>query len=172
VSVDYYMAVDPGMATGVAIGRVTEEEPLEVIYVGIIPQGAQGFIDWLEFTSNGKAITEMDCMKHFPNEYANIDYHLDIICETFQLRGGVINPNLEPLRIEGIILDRFQSAIHWQHPSDKMLIGDEFLKEHDLWLTGSQVNHEDGRDANDALQHLFAHMAKKRHLPTLHEYWR
>lgn len=172
MSVDYYLAVDPGKATGVAIGRLTPEEALEVIYTAIIPNGAQGFIEWLEMTHEGRDITELDCMANFPREYSNIDYHLDVICETFHLRGGVVNPDLEPLRIEGILLDRFQSVVHWQHPSDKILIGDDFLKENDLWVTGSQVGHTDGRDANDALLHLFAYTMKKKHLPTLEAYWR
>lgn len=173
MSVDYYMAVDPGKATGVAIGRVTTEQPLEIIYTAIIPEGTRGFVDWLEMTNNGKHITEMDCVQHFPHEYNNIDYHLDVVCETFQLRGGqAFAPDLEPLRIEGVLIDRFGTVVHWQNPSDKSLVGDEFLKENNLWLTGSDVNHEDGRDANDAMLHLFARMLKARHYPTLEEYWK
>jgi hypothetical protein len=172
MSVDYYMAIDPGKATGVAIGRVTDERAMDVIYTAIIPGGAKGLIDWLELTRDGKNITELDCMAYFPNEYDNIDYHLDVICETFQLRGGRFAPDLEPLRIEGVLMDRFGSVVHWQSPSDKTLVGDGFLKEHDLWLTGRDVDHEDGRDANDALLHLFAFSMKQRHMPTLEAYWR
>jgi len=172
MSVDYYMSVDPGKATGVSIGRVTAEQPLEIIYTAIIPNGTTGFIEWLEMTNNGKHITEMDCLQNFPKEYSSVDYHLDVVCETFRLRGGKFAPDLEPLRIEGVLMDRFASVVHWQEPSDKSLIGDEFLKENDLWLTGSDVNHTDGRDANDATMHLFARMLKARHYPTLEEYWR
>jgi hypothetical protein len=172
MSVDYYMAVDPGRATGVAIGRVAHDRPMEVIYTAIIPGGARGFIDWLELVNDGKNVTELDCMAYFPNEYYNLDYHLDVVCETFQLRGGRFTPDLEPLRIEGVLMNRFGSVVHWQSPSDKSLVGDEFLKENDLWLTGKDVNHEDGRDANDALLHLFARAMKMRHIPTLEAYWR
>jgi hypothetical protein len=172
MSVDYYMAIDPGKATGVAIGRVTDERAMDVIYTAIIPGGAKGLIDWLELTRDGKNITELDCMAYFPGEYDNIDYHLDVICETFQLRGGRFTPDLEPLRIEGVLMDRFGSVVHWQAPADKSLVGDAFLKENDLWLTGRDVSHEDGRDANDALLHLFAFAMKLRHMPTLETYWR
>lgn len=172
MSIDYYMAIDPGRATGLTIGRMSAEEPLEIIYTAIIQGGAQGLIDWLEETKEGRAITEMDCMQNYPKEYDNIDYHLDVICETFSLRGGNFAPDVEPLRIEGIILDRFGTTVHWQHPSDKILVGDQFLKENDLWMTGSKVGHSDGRDANDALLHLFAYTMKQRHRPTLEAYWR
>jgi len=46
MSVDYYLAIDPGQATGVAIGRMTQDKPMEVIYTGIVPFGTQGFIGW------------------------------------------------------------------------------------------------------------------------------
>lgn len=172
MSIDYYMAIDPGRATGVAIGRVNPQQPLEIIFTAIIPGGTEALIDWLERTNNGKYITELDCMKNFPEEYDNIDFHLDAICETFRLRGGVISPDLEALRIEGVLMDRFGNTVHWQNPSDKSLVGDDFLRENDLWLTGKDVDHQDGRDANDALLHLFAYMMKQRHLPTLEAYWR
>lgn len=171
MSVDYYLAIDPGKATGVAIGRVTETEPLEIIYTAIIPFGVKGFIEWLQATNEGRHITEMDCMKNFPESYSNIDYHLDVICETFRLRGGG-NPDLEPLRIEGVLIDRFGSVVHWQDPSDKSLVGDDFLRNNNFWVTGKQVGHTDGRDANDALLHLFARTLKMKHYPTLDAYWR
>lgn len=172
MSIDYYMAVDPGKATGVAIGRMSKDSPLEVIYTAIIQGGTLGFIDWLEEVNNGIAITELDCMANFPKEYASIDYHLDVICETFKLHGGRFSPDLEPLRIEGVLMDRFGLIIKWQNPSDKAMVGDDFLKENNLWMTGSTVGHTDGRDANDALLHLFAYSMKIKHGPTLEAYWR
>jgi len=172
MTVDYYMAVDPGKATGVAIGRVTDDSAMEVIYTAIIQNGTRGFIDWLEMTDNGKHVTEFDCMKNFPNEYSDLDYHLDVICENFKLRGTSFAPDLEPLRIEGVLMDRFGSVVHWQQPSDKKLVGDEFLKENDLWRTGKALGHTDGRDANDAILHLFAYTLKSKHMPSLQAYWR
>lgn len=172
MSIDYYMAVDPGKATGVAIGRLSDNDPLEVIYTAIIQGGVYGFIDWLEEVKDGKAITEMDCMTKYPKQYWEIDYHLDVVCETFQLRNNQFAANLEPLRIEGVIIDRFGSVVHWQNPSDKSMVGDQFLKDNDLWTTGNKMGHTDGRDANDALLHLFAHTMRIKHLPTLKEYWR
>lgn len=172
MSVDYLMAIDPGQATGIAIGRSTEHEPMEVIYTAIVPFGVQGFIDWLETTKEGRVITEMDCMKNYPDMYAEVDFHLDVVCERFHLRGGKFAPDLEPLRIEGVVIDRFGNIVNWHDPADKGLVGDEFLKEHGFWVTGSQVGHTDGRDANDALLHLFARAMRMRHHPTLKAYWR
>jgi hypothetical protein len=39
-------------------------------------------------------------------------------------------------------------------------------------LTGKDVDHEDARDANDAMIHLFVHAMRIRHIPTLETYWR
>lgn len=172
MSVDYIMAIDPGQATGIAIGRYTEKDPMEVIYTGIIPFGVRGFIDWLEETKEGRGITEMDCMRNYPRSYREIDFHVDVVCERFHLRNNKFTPDLEPLRIEGVLIDRFGKVVTWHDPADKGLVGDEFLKEHDLWVTGSQVGHKDGRDANDALLHLFARAMRTRHYPTLDAYWR
>jgi len=165
------MAVDPGVATGVAIGRRSVSMPLEVIFTGIIPGGVMGFSEWLYLTDDGKSIMERDCQKNFPEDFANMDWHFDVVCETFKLRGGNFAPNLEPLRIEGVIMDHFGSIVKWHTPADKTLINDEFLKKHDLWQTGKDVGHEDGRDANDALLHLFINSMRTRHIPTLEAYW-
>ena len=172
MSVDYYMAIDPGEATGIAIGRITEDDAMEVVYTAIVPGGTTGLINWLENTGNGRHITEFDCMRNYPKQYDEIDYHLDVICETFRVMATRFTANVEPLRIEGVIMDRFGSVVHWQQPSDKKLVGDSFLKEHDLWQTGKALGHSDGRDANDALLHLFAFAMKRKHIPTLEAYWR
>ena len=172
MSVDYYMSIDPGKATGIAIGRMTEELPLEVVYRAIIPDGTFGFIEWLHRTRDGKAIVEEDCLKNFRERYMELDWHLDVVCENFRVLSTDFKPNVEPLRIEGVIMDHFGSAVNWQQPSDKKLVGDEFLKKNNLWLTGKEVNHADGRDANDAMLHLFARALKSKHGPTLEKYWK
>lgn len=165
------MAIDPGVATGVAIGRRSVSMPLEPIFTGIIPGGTFGFSEWLYYTDDGKSIARNDCEKNFPDHYAELDWHLDIVCETFKPRGGNFAPNLEALRIEGVLMDHFGERVKWHTPADKTLVGDDFLKKHDLWQTGKDVGHTDGRDANDALLHLFIHAMRSRHIPTLEAYW-
>jgi len=165
------MAVDPGVATGVAIGRRSVSMPLEVIFTGIVPGGTYGFSEWLYSTNDGKSIVEDDCKKNFPDSHDDLNWHLEVICETFKPRGGNFAPNLEALRIEGVLMDHFGNMVKWHTPADKTLVGDDFLKKHDLWQTGKDVGHEDGRDANDALLHLFIHSLRSRHIPTLEAYW-
>ena len=171
MTVHYVIAIDPGVATGVAIGRRSIYDPLEVIFTGIVPGGTVGFCEWLYMTNDGKTIIEQDCAKEFPDEFGNLDWHTEVVCETFKPRGGSFAPSMESLRIEGVVIDHFGSIVKWQTPADKTLVKDEFLKEHGLWLTGKDVGHEDGRDANDALLHLFIHALRSRHIPTLEEYW-
>jgi len=62
--------------------------------------------------------------------------------------------------------------VTWQSPADKKMVGDDFLKSHGFWVTGADVDHEDGRDANDAMLHLFAHAMRTRHMPTLRTYFK
>lgn len=172
MDINYVMAVDPGKATGVAFGRYSITMPMEVIFTGIIGGGTYGFAEWLHNTHDGRTIIENDCSYNFPENYDDLDYHMDVVCENFKLRGGNFAPDVEPLRIEGVIMDHFGSVINWQAPADKSMIGDDFLKKHDLWLTGKDVDHEDARDANDAMIHLFVHAMRIRHMPTLETYWR
>jgi hypothetical protein len=172
MDINYVMAVDPGKATGVAIARYSITMPMEVIFNGIVVGGAYGFGEWLHNTNDAKSIIENDCSYNFPDEFDELDYHLHVVCENFKLRGGNFAADLEPLRIEGIIMDHFGHMIEWHSPSDKTLIGDDFLKENDLWVTGADVDHTDGRDANDATMHAFVHAMRIRHLPTLKIYWR
>jgi len=172
MTVQYVMALDPGKSTGIAIGRFVEDQPLEVVFKTIVQGGVSGLGYWLHHTRDAKTIIENDCSSSFPKEYEEFEYHLDVVCENFTLRGGNFTPDLEPVRIEGMVIDHFASVVTWQAPSDKSLVGDKFLKEHGLWVTGKDVDHEDGRDANDAMLHLFAYAMKKVHLPTLRTYWR
>jgi hypothetical protein len=166
----YVLAVDPGQATGVAIGRYTDELPLKVIFTGIINGGTYGFSKWLDDTNDCGSIID----KHMcDNALSPIGAELRVVSENFKLRGGNFAPDLEPLRIEGVLIDHFwDTSLSWQAPADKGLVGDEFLKRHNLWLTGKDVDHTDGRDANDALLHLFAFAMKTKHRPTLEAYWR
>jgi len=172
MNINYVMAIDPGKATGVCIGRYSIQDPLQVIFTEIVSGGTYGFAEWLFKTQDGKTIIENDCSYNLPEEYEEIDYHLDVVCENFKLRGGNFIPDLEPLRIEGVVMDHFGNIVNWHSPADKSMVGDDFLKKHGLWLTGKDVDHEDARDANDATIHLFAHAMRIRHIPTLEAYWR
>lgn len=172
MQINYVMAIDPGKATGVAFGRFALDMPMEIIFSGIITGGAYGFAEWLYNTHDGKTIIENDCSYNFPENYDELEYHMDVVCENFKYRGGSFTPDLEPLRIEGIVMDHFGNIINWNSPSDKSLVGDQFLKDNDLWQTGRDVGHTDGRDANDAIMHAFVYAMRARHLPTLEMYWR
>lgn len=171
MNVEYIISFDPGVATGVAIGRKTDIYPLEVIYVGIIQDGLEGVIEWLDETNAGLNITQHDCISNFPDYYFDSRWDHIIVSEKFTPRNVKFVPNIEPARIEGALADRYREIV-WQNPSDKTLVGDDFLKRHGLWVTGKKVRHADGRDANDALLHLFAYNLKRKHIPTLECYWK
>jgi hypothetical protein len=172
MAINYVMAIDPGKATGIAIGRYSDMMPMEIVFTGIVSDGVRGVALWLHHTRDGKTIMENDCSYNYPEDYDDLDYHLDVVCENFNLRGGNFTPDLEPVRIEGVLIDHFGSIVTWQSPADKKMVGDDFLKSHGFWVTGADVDHEDGRDANDAMLHLFAHAMRTRHMPTLRTYFK
>lgn len=149
------LAFDPGYATGVFQGWYDDENALTRQASFVIPGGTEGFAEWAWKELPGRA-----------------DY--EYVSEKFDLNANnEFKADLTPVQIEGILI-AFTRKITWQPRGEKGKAGvmDAILQKHDLWVTGRDVNWEDGRDANDATIHALAYMKKKRHLPTLQKYFR
>ena len=146
-----FVAFDPGYATGMASGRIVDDGPLELLDAAIVPyefwQPA-----WYELLGAADQITP--------------------IAEKFTLRDNEFRADLTAVRIEGT-LELLWDHINWRDPSTKTQVPDEVLRDIEWWQTGSDVDWEDGRDANDAIIHLLGHVAfTMRHEPTLRAYFR
>lgn len=148
----YTLSIDPGMATGIALGSFTDTTPWELVDRWIVKGGVEGFIHWYYAVAPVQAL-----MGRW-------------VSERFVLRDNDFIANCEPLRIEGAMLAFGLNPI-FQLRTDKALCKDDVLKEHGLWTTGKMVGHVDGRDANDAIIHALAYMKKQKHYPTLRKYW-
>lgn len=148
----HLLSIDPGVATGLALGTYSDTQHYERIGVWIVKRGLDGFLDW------------------YHGEAPNAAYGAQWVSERFVLRDNDFIANTEPLRIEGAMIALGLDPV-WQLRTDKALCKDEVLKENKLWVTGKMVGHVDGRDANDATIHALAYLKKQKHLPTLRKYW-
>lgn len=147
------LTIDPGVATGIALGWYNEYHPYERTHFWLVKGGVQGFLHWYYAEA--------------PNEV----YAAEWVSEAFVLSSGNdFVANLESVRIEGAMA---ALGLHptYQFRTDKALCKDEVLKQNGLWVTGKQCGHTDGRDVNDATIHALARMKKLKHRPSLAHYW-
>jgi hypothetical protein len=143
---------DPGVATGWAWGDYSDTQPFEL-------EGAWITADFKKSCS-----------------YWHDEYGDELVVERFVLRNRGFVPNIEGVKLEGVIEDTWEQHfkdIYWQTPSFKGKAGemDAVLKRIGMWQTGKMVGHKDGRDANDAIIHILKRMIIKRHIPTLEAYF-
>lgn len=158
------LVIDPGLATGWSTWWSDEGYVARRLEYGLIHDGAEGWPGsdiWALLHGAGGRIDR-------------------VVCEKFDLDGRTARPDLTPKLLEGIIIawcweDRV--PLTFQPKSHKALVGrepktrDDRLKQHGLWLTGSDVGHTDGRDVNDSQLHALAYYFDKGHRPTIRRFW-
>ena len=148
----YVEAYDPGKITGYALGAFDEETPL-----GLVDTGALTY----------EAVKKL--------RYTESPVYNYCVVERFDLANNDFKADLTGVRVEGMLdmLNFPHGKIVWRSRTKKEQVSDEILKEHGLWQTGSDVDWEDGRDANDAIIHLLGFVAfDLRHVPTLKKYFK
>jgi hypothetical protein len=171
----YGIAVDPGVSTGVCLFSWGHDRSFLLELVWQFAGGAGGlhrFLDEKDLRVEG------DQLPHIGN------VELDaIIVEKFTPRGGpgfsLTQAAAEPLRGEGVLIGhQLEPFISWAEPSAQYFMGGtnladrkkrakDFLKSHDLHLTGRNVGQKDANDAISAILHSVAFMRKIKHKPTL-----
>src|SRR5690606_37959848 len=93
--------------------------------------------------------------------------------------GGLITLGLLPEYEPGSERWQFASDQYWvggKNKDEKRRKQKDFLREHDLYLTGKDVGgraegHTDAEDAISATFHALSRMRKLRHGPMLKEFW-
>jgi hypothetical protein len=142
------IAFDPGKTTGMSIWEYDDVTPLTHLGHGQIEGGLDGFLDY--FYSHGVA--------------APFDV---IVAESFVLDGRTPNPDVTPLRIEGVLQahsHRYGTLVRFQRNNFKAHVTNEFLKKHGLYWAGAQ-------HAMDSARHALAYMKTSRHMATLKKYF-
>jgi hypothetical protein len=149
------VAFDPGKATGVFVGAYTAKSPLRPVSHHIVQNGPEGMGTWL------RGMNSLDAA--------------EVVSELFRpnLNDPGARETVSP-RVEGVLCDHIGEArIHWQPRNEKAMgfesqaVSDLLLRRLGWWVTGKDVDHTDGRDANDASIHALQYLRKKRHVPTL-----
>lgn len=139
----YFMGMDPGGTTGVAMLRIDAEDEKakpELIYLHQIADGRYGFKEFF----GGSAIG--------PN--------LTVVSEKWRER-NVKGADREPQYIEGGIHMLWgEENVEWQYPDVKDVITDDYLKSQNLWTPGKP--HQ-----MDALRHVLAYLRNSGHSGTL-----
>lgn len=149
----YLWSFDPGLATGAALGEYTATEPYRLLSTWAIPNGLDGYLDWLESYGPGK----WD----------------DVVTERFIIDGtitGVWSPQVEG--VLALLGRQEQFKVTGQLRTDKAALIRGNQSRRNAWIDerfpGLNSQHE-----RDAVVHALVFMRRKRprHLPTLREYF-
>lgn len=146
------VAFDPGAVTGLAGGVFSETEPLTIT--------AYELLTYEELRDG------IDLFREYTFDH--------VVAEVFTNRtNNDFAADLTGVRVEGILDAGFDGKVVWRDRTKKSQVPDQILKDHGLWVKGSEVNWTDGRDVNDAIIHMIGYVAfDLRHRPTLEEYFR
>lgn len=139
------LALDPGKTTGASTWTYGIEQPLTLEWYGQIEDGIDGVINFLY----GKSFDV-------------------IVSESFVIDGRTPNPDITPLRIEGVLEYHCylnEKQLRFQRNNFKKHVSDELLKHHALYVPGMP-------HANDSMRHALAYMKTSRHAATLNQYFR
>jgi hypothetical protein len=157
---EYLLSIDPGRSTGIAVGTFSDDDPYELVAVWQPRNGAVGFLDW--WYSDWLYDTGFMPTRDL------------IVSEAFTLRNNKFVANVEPVRIEGVMLALGLDVVY-QQPAMKSLVGDAVLKRSGLYIENAQArewfDHPDARDVNDAITHALAYLKRTLHRPSLLAYW-
>lgn len=146
MTIKHLEAYDPGKTTGYAWFTIADDTPIELYRCGQIQNGINGFI---------------------ARDYAPIDADI-VVAEQFVLDGRTVRPELEPLKIEGVLIaDAYalQHELVFQRNNFKTHVDDARLKDIGWYQKGMP-------HANDAIRHGLAWAKTSGHLPTLREYFK
>lgn len=173
----YLLSVDPGWSTGVVLGTYDDDSPFEVEKVWQIPGGVEALARWYYQT--------------FWPVYGGL--HFESVVEKFTPRPngkfGLTLKSVEPLRCEGwlvgerVVEDYHTGSTEWQQPGEQYFAGGktkvekkkrqhQWLKEHDLYVTGKMVGAPDADDVRSTLAHALVKLRKQNHMPTLEHYFK
>lgn len=191
----YLLSIDPGLSTGIVLGKYHVDETFQVLDKWQVPGGLTGFKAWLHSEAMYDRTINLMSFKMREDRYKT-DFlvfdpeapeHYTVICERFvPLSGGGFShtsDSVEPLRIEGalrahgLMPDDYGDP-RWQRPSAMVLhkvgntaenkkASDSVLRHMGLWHTGKQVGMKDANDVNSSVKHSIAYLKKMKHAPTL-----
>lgn len=144
------LALDPGSTTGMSIWEYDSVTPLTKVAHGQIQGGLDGFLEYFY---------------PFTGQFPAFDV---IVSESFVLDGRTPNPDITPLKIEGVLAahaHRTHTLVRLQRNNWKKHVDDNKLVEAGVYIAGMP-------HANDSMRHALAYMKTTFHRPTLEKYFR
>ena len=144
------IAFDPGKCTGVSLWQYDSDTPLSLVGSGQIEGGVDGFLEYFYPTDGRYMIWDV------------------IVSESFVLDGRTPNPDVTPLKIEGILeahAHRTGALVRFQRNNFKAHVDNDLLKKFELYKPGQP-------HAMDSMRHALAYMKTSHHMPTLNHYFR
>lgn len=180
------ISIDPGKSSGVAIGTYSDTEPYKRTHAFQIEGGLLPFLNQVHYIEDAVHTLSI-CGEKWRTVW---DKDWVFISEKFTPRQSLTLASAEPLRIEGALIarrimpDYIQGKPNplWNQPIQQYFSGGhdlksrkkaayEFLRRHDLYLTGKQVGCKDAHDAMSATLHAISWLRRQHHEPTLRAYW-
>lgn len=175
----YLLSIDPGTSSGFALGYFSDDEPYRLVQAFQVTGGAVGLRDFL------LSIALYSSTEHRPS------YDVEprvTICEKFTARQPLTRKMEEALKAEGWLEAERRMPRHadkpslWGDPAAQYFAGGKdkaekkkrqhaWLKEHDLYVTGSMVGQPNADDARSAIAHAIAYLRRIDHRPTLEHYF-
>lgn len=164
----YLLSIDPGISTGVALLRYTNETEPVAERVWQFKGGAEGLHSWLEDYLSGS----------FAMMYSE---WVTAIAEKFNPRGSgqgfsYTAASLEPLRCEGVLVAHALPDEYVSPPqqyfaggtgkADKKKRQHAALKDMGYYVTGSMVDSPDADDTRSCIAHGLAYLSRNGHKPT------
>lgn len=184
----YVLAFDPGKSSGVALLSYSDYQPAKLEAAWQFQGGTQGICDWLDLNW----ASEPFGVFLYKNQQIQRNA-ITVISEKFvPIPGGGFSQSLDstlPLVGEGILIGRglmphyHKDEKRWQRPqamykhggknlAEKKKLSRAFLKEHEMYVTGKQVNSPDSDDAMSAILHGLGYITHTvKHQPTWEAYY-
>lgn len=181
---EYVLSFDPGVSNGVALGRISEDTPYELVNAWQFRGGASALRDWIHqwwdvYYSNPN---------HLQFNTGTTIWDLTVISEKFtplQGKGFSLTMDaVEPLRGEGVLIaldvmpDYEPGSKVWQRPNEMYFCGGsklaekkklsrKFLKDTGNYRMPRVLGTPDSDDAMSATLHGIAYVMKTlKHKPT------
>jgi hypothetical protein len=150
--VTYLWSFDPGLDTGAALGEYDNNVPYKIHATWSIPDGLDGFIQWSE-----------------SQQWLDTD---EAVTERFVIDGtitGVWAPQIEGAL--AFLQHMYGFSITWQLRTDKTTLKAGSERVRNAWLKTKVAHKMTTQHERDAVTHALVYLKRKRHLPTLKEYW-
>lgn len=170
------LSIDPGMSTGIVLSEVQSSGRLKILHQ--------------EQTTGGL----VDAVHGILYAYYKTDDRPAVICEKFTPRphgggSGFDLKQVEPLRIEGYLvgthfIEDYKPGLPvWRQPHAQYFCGGDtqpekrkrakdFLRQHDLYVTGKEISAPDSEDVTSAMLHTLGYLRDIRHRPSLDYYFK